>query len=271
MKKFTLILALLFYGYTTEAQLQEEGFAAGTIPAGWTSDNATSGCDWQFGYNGIMPNSGPTVTSKFPSGAVLFDDVTCGTLSADFITLTSPEINISEVSNAEIEIIYNLQVFADRGEFIIEVFDGNAWQQVFFQNVDSPRNTGKNQSVSLDVTAFINNAFKVRFTYNDEGITTAYGLGIDDYKLIDSSVAGIEDLATVGFNYYPNPANDQINLSAVENIKEVNVFNLLGQQVMSEQPLNNTTQLNLSTLPMGTYIVKVQVDNKLGSFKILKE
>jgi hypothetical protein len=271
MKKFTLILALIFYGYTTEAQLQEESFGSTSIPAGWTANNATSGCSWQFGYNGIMPNSGPTITAEFPTGAALFDDSVCGGLSEDFATLTGPEIDLSGDSNAAIEVIYNLQVFADRGEFIIEVFDGNLWQQVFFQDEDSPRNTGTNQSVSLDVTPFTNSQFKVRFTYNDEGLTTAYALGIDSYKLISSAVASVEDLDMLGFNYYPNPADNLINLTALENIKEVNIFNILGQRVIKVQPSETNTQLNLSSLPVGTYIVKVQVDDKLGSFKILKK
>ncbi len=271
MKKFALIFALIFYGFNTEAQLQQEDFGDVNISEGWTSNNATSACNWQYGFTGFMPGSGPTIEADFPTGAVLFDDSLCGGLSEDRITLTTPEIDLSLISNAEIEVIYNLQVFADRGEFIIEVFDGTIWQEVFFQDQDSPRNTGTHQTLNIDVTPHLNNVFKVRFIYDDEGLTTALGLGIDDYKLIDSSVASVNDLALVGFNYYPNPADDLINLTAIKNINEVNIFNILGQQVMFEEPSNTTTQLNLSSLPIGAYIVKVQVDDKVGSFRILKQ
>ncbi len=271
MKKITLIIILLFFGLTIKAQLQEEGFAALNIPTGWTSDNATSGCDWQYGYTGFMPYSGPTLEAEFPSGAALFDDATCGELSADRITLTAPIIDVSGISNAVVEVIYNLQVFADKGEFIIEVFDGSAWQQVFFQNVDSPRNTGVHQTATIDVSTFLNNAFQVRFIYDDEGLVKAYGLGIDNYKLIDSSVASISNLEALGFEFYPNPTNNVLNLTARESINQVNIYNLLGQEVMKKQPSKTSMQLNLFNLPIGYYIVKVQVGNEIGSFKILKQ
>ncbi|MFV1985555.1 MAG: T9SS type A sorting domain-containing protein [Thiohalomonadales bacterium] len=270
MKKIILISAL-FLAIIANAQLQEEGFAATNLPAGWVSDNATSGCDWQYGYTGIMPGSGPTVEADFPTGAVLFDDASCGNLSEDRITLTAPTIDLSGVSNAEIEVVYNLQVFGDKGEFTIEVFDGSSWQQLYFQDVDTPRNTGVHQTMNLDVTPYLNSAFQVRFIYDDEGLTPALGLGIDNYKLFDSSVASIEDLELLGFSYYPNPANNVLQLNARENIVQINVYNILGQEVMFIKPDRTNTQLDLTKLEIGAYIIKVQVDDKLGSFRLLKQ
>jgi Secretion system C-terminal sorting domain len=270
MKRIILISAL-FLAVTANAQLQEEGFASTNLPEGWVSENATSGCDFQYGYTEFMPGSGPTVEADFPSGAALFDDASCGNLSEDRITLTAPVIDLSGLSNAEIEVVFNLQVFGDKGEFTIEVFDGSTWQQLYFQEVDTPRNTGVHQTENLDVTPYLNSAFQVRFIYDDEGLTPALGLGIDNYKLFDSSVASIEDLEVFGFNYYPNPANNILQLSAKEEIVQINIYNILGQEVMFTQPARNNTQLDLTKLEIGTYIVKVQVEDKLGSFRLLKQ
>ncbi|MEN8125450.1 MAG: T9SS type A sorting domain-containing protein [Bacteroidota bacterium] len=272
MKNFTLILVVFFLTFTVDAQqiIQQEGFAGTSIPTGWMSDNLTSGCTWQYGYIGDMPDSGSTTPADFPTGAALFDDSTCGTYSQDHIILTAPELDLSQVSNAEIEVIYNLQVFADKGEFIIEVFDGTIWQQVFFQDVDSPRDTGTHQTANIDVSTFLNSAFKVRFIYDDEGYM-AKGLGIDDYKLSGTSTAGIEDLSMLGFNYYPNPTTDLMILTAAENIEKVNIYNIIGQKVLFEDTSDINVELDLQELPMGTYIVQVQVADKFGSFKMLKQ
>ena len=269
MKKITLLSALFFAVITINAQLQEEGFSNSTIPTGWTASNATSGCAWSFGYSGEMPNSG-TPGSMFPTGAAFFDDGICGALSNDLATLTSPVIDMSSISNSAIEVVYNLQVFAGKGIFKIEAFDGTAWQEIFFQDEDSPRNTGGNETISLDVSTYLNSAFQVRFVYHDEGLQ-AWGLAIDYFKLINSSVASVDDLVELGFSYYPNPSQNILNLSAKENIGMVNIYNILGQEVLSEKPTKTVTQIDLTSLTMGAYFVKVQVDDKNGSFKIIKE
>ena len=271
MKKITLFSFLFFSALISNAQqiLQEEGFASKTIPAGWTSNNATSGCDWKFGYTGNMPQSGNNNPASFPSGAALFDDVVCGAFSSDLITLTGPEVDVSAYSNAEIEIVYNLQVFSNKGEFIVDVFDGTQWNRVFFQDVDSPKDTGENQKASIDVSPYLNSQFKVRFTYNDEGFL-AWGLGIDDYKLVHTSTASVEDLAEKGFHFYPNPSSDVLNLVANENIEKVLVYNILGQVVMNEMPSETQTRINMERLPAGTYMIQVQIGDKLGTYKVLK-
>ncbi len=270
MKKI-ILLSALFLAITVKAQLQEEEFVSTNVPAGWETKNLSSGCDWEFGYTGMMPGSGPTVEASFPTGAAMFNDESCGSLSKDNVSLTSPQIDLRDLSNAEISVSYNLQVFAEKGEFTIEVFDGITWQQIFFQDVDSPRNTGTHETISLDVTPYLNSAFKVRFSYNDEGLPSSWGLGIDSYSLIDSSVASVEDLVNLGFNYYPNPVNNVLKLNANEDIAQVNIYNILGQEVIFKKPSKTSTQIDLTDLEIGTYIIKVQVEDKTGSFRLLKQ
>jgi hypothetical protein len=269
MKKSTLILVAFLFGMATNAQLQVEDFSGNSIPEAWNSENVSSGCDWQYGYTGTMPQSG-SPSASFPSGAVLFDDSLCGNLSNDRISLTAPTINLSGVTNAEIVVTYNLQVFGNKGEFIVEVFDGSNWVEVFLQDIDSPRNTGTNESKTIDVSAFVNNAFAARFIYNDEGGST-WGLGIDNYVLNNNSVAGIEDLADFKFKYYPNPVTNMLKLSSRENIEKINIYNILGQEVMIQNPSKGYAQVDMSSLPIGVYVAHIQIESRTGSVKILKQ
>ena len=272
MKKIALILTMLFAVLVVNAQLQSEGFASTTTPTGWTATNTTS-CSWQYGYTGIMPGSGgPGNEASFIGGA-FFDDSICGNLSQDRAVLTGPTIDLTGVTNAEIVVVYNLQVFGDKGEFIIEAYDGTSWQQVYFQDIDSPRNTGLNQSVTVDVSvqANNNNAFAVRLIYDDEGYS-AIGLGIDNYILNDNTVAGIDKLANFGFEYSPNPViANVLKLKAKEKIEQIKIYNIRGQNVMSRKLSKKSARLNMSNLAAGSYIVHVQINGKLGSFKVLKQ
>jgi hypothetical protein len=82
---------------------------------------------------------------------------------------------------------------------------------------------------------------------------------------------GYEDNAIAGFNYYPNPATNAINLSAQNNIETVAIFNVLGQKVVDQNVEATSTSLDVSNLSVGTYIMKVSVDGQIGTYKIVKK
>ena len=187
MKKFGFMIVALFVGQTILAQIQEESFDATEIPAGWIYEINSDATAWQFGYTGVMPHSGPTIESEFASGAALFNDNNPDKLSNDKTSLTTPVVDLSEVKEAHIAVTYNLQVEDEKGEFSIEVFIGRKWKEVYFQDTSTPKNTGMNEVVLLEVSDFLNDEFQVRFVYDDEGHDITQGLGIDHYELVDSS------------------------------------------------------------------------------------
>ena len=81
---------------------------------------------------------------------------------------------------------------------------------------------------------------------------------------------GVSDNALAGFSYYPNPATEVLSLKSASNIESVSLFNLLGQQVISTEIGATTSDINLSGLTAGTYIMKVTVDGQTGTYKVLK-
>ncbi len=273
MKKLNLLYIVLCMSFVMNAQIQKENFNANTIPAGWTTTTPASGCTWEFGYTGTIKGSGFTTPASFPTGGVIFDDDACGADMNNHIELTSPEVDLvaAGVISAAIEITYNHQTFANDGDFFVDVWDGNAWQNVLTVTGDSPApNTGTNATSTIDVTPYINSAFKVKFIYDDENSLT-WGVGIDDYQLLDTATAGIEDLVGLGFKYYPNPViNDVITLHANEDISLVNVYNTIGQKVIAKKPAALEDTVNLQNLPSGVYIVQVAIGRKEGTFKIIK-
>ena len=74
-----------------------------------------------------------------------------------------------------------------------------------------------------------------------------------------------------GFSMFPNPVKDILKLNALENIQTISVFNLLGQEVMKVLPNTAKTELSMTHLQRGMYIVKVKVGDQLGIYKILKD
>lgn len=78
--------------------------------------------------------------------------------------------------------------------------------------------------------------------------------------------AGIADSVINGFNMYPNPVNDVLNLKADVNIDTVSIYNMLGQKVLT----SSQTQIDMSALPTGSYIVKVQAGEQVASYNLVK-
>ena len=74
-----------------------------------------------------------------------------------------------------------------------------------------------------------------------------------------------------GFKAYPNPVKDVLNLSYTKEISKVSVHNLLGQEVLSKSVNAMQSQIDLSRLAVGTYLVRVTVDGLENTIKIVKE
>lgn len=100
--------------------------------------------------------------------------------------------------------------------------------------------------------------------------TTAF-IYIDDVKwdIIPDLSTGTFD--TANFSYYPNPVTDILTLSYTNIISEVVVYNLLGQQVVAANPNATQTQMDLSGLTNGTYMVKVTSQETVKTIKVVKK
>ena len=99
------------------------------------------------------------------------------------------------------------------------------------------------------------------------------GVGVDGtFKIsaYDASL-GNNSFDNVNFSYYPNPVKNTLNLSYNQEISNVEVFNLLGQNVSSNVINANTAQLDMSNLSKGAYIVKVTSNNQVKTIKVVKE
>jgi hypothetical protein len=96
--------------------------------------------------------------------------------------------------------------------------------------------------------------------------TTAGTFGIQVNTALSSS-----SFDNASFSAYPNPVKDVLNLSYSTDITSIQVVNLLGQEVISRKIGNTSTQLDMSNLTAGAYIVNVTVDDIVKSIKVIKQ
>ena len=63
--------------------------------------------------------------------------------------------------------------------------------------------------------------------------------------------------AVVEFGVYPVPANDIVNVNMSETGATIELINLIGSTVISTVSTDVNTQLNVSSLDAGSYLVRV--------------
>jgi hypothetical protein len=71
--------------------------------------------------------------------------------------------------------------------------------------------------------------------------------------------------------FYPNPIKDKLTISGNDIINEIEVYNALGVLVLSEKINLIKSELDLSRLKRGVYILKIKTENSFKSYSILKE
>ena len=89
-------------------------------------------------------------------------------------------------------------------------------------------------------------------------------------KMIPPQTASIDKLMKYDFSFGPNPTEDFIYLSASKNIGNVEIFNLVGQKSLSTDLRASKGTLDISNLSKGIYIMNVSIDQKLGTYKLIK-
>ncbi|GAB1309573.1 hypothetical protein KH5_22560 [Urechidicola sp. KH5] len=111
-------------------------------------------------------------------------------------------------------------------------------------------------------------AIFIAFSYTGD---FSHRLFIDDLTISGATLSADRSAITKSIEVYPTVANNTFTVKALESINNVQVFNLLGRQIMNEQPTSKETHIDISNLSTGIYIVKVQIGDTIGSYRIVKQ
>ena len=99
-------------------------------------------------------------------------------------------------------------------------------------------------------------------------ITGEYGL---DLYFDRRSTLGIEENSFENFKFYPNPVQEVLNLSANNTIESVSIVSMLGQKVMETSVNQTTSAIDIASLYPGVYLLKVMIDGRSATYKIIKQ
>ena len=116
-------------------------------------------------------------------------------------------------------------------------------------------------------------------TYNKLSIFPNFGVtgavaGVKTYYISDvvfGTTLSIADLKSPGISIYPNPVSDQIQIGWNRVFSKISIFNLQGQEIITENPSQKTAFINTSKLVKGLYLIKLMHEDKVFVSKFTKE
>jgi hypothetical protein len=218
----------------------------GNITAGVRGEGISSVKGQLVDYNGLLefkPMEDATITTT-PS-----------------FTPTAQIVTIAEIlANGD---DYEAELVKVQNVTLADYDDGGAG------TADGTFQNGKNYPMTqgADVLAFRTNFYNVDYITTALPSTPKDIVGLigqyNDFQFTARDLADFSDVAAIsentieGFNMYPNPVKEVLNITTLQNTtKNVQIFNVLGKQVLAKTI--SGTSINVSNLNAGIYIVKVE-------------
>ena len=91
----------------------------------------------------------------------------------------------------------------------------------------------------------------------------------DDIRVAET--LGVSDNEISLIKAYPNPVSNYLNLESLDEILEINLYNILGQNIFKTIPNNNKFLLDMTEFNAGIYLIKVKsIAGKVSTLKVLK-
>jgi len=87
----------------------------------------------------------------------------------------------------------------------------------------------------------------------------------------DGECLSIADFDKLNLLAFPNPIKNTLNISAENVISKISIYDIVGQKVISKAINSTIGIIDTSSLPAGTYIVKVASNDVIKTLKVIKK
>ena len=126
-----------------------------------------------------------------------------------------------------------------------------------------------NEIISL--SDYLENEIKIRFKLVSDNSQRRDGFYFDDVKVnIISSNLSINTQNLLPFKLYPNPAKDKVVIKSDLINYNLSIYNLIGKEVLKLQNQNRETLLDISSLNQGLYLIELEANTTIHTFKLIK-
>ena len=278
-------LLFLFLYTSFSAQIFSENFNLGNLPNGWTVENPSSSENWKIGNQSNF--------AMFPTNAAFFDDDHAAPSSMNSSAkLISPIIDLSNANAPSLSFKYANMVYTVNTSITMEGFNGKTWVKIF-ENFGNAGEWTIDQisakyivdvyadAKNIDLSAFRNSDFKLRFIYNDMG-TYSYGAVIDDILINNGTLSSQVSIVDNDLKVYPNPVQNYFEIISSKIIRKVSVVDISGRVLKQFNAITKEYNIvkhlrtinknyDISNLSKGVYYLIIETSTGTIHKKIIKE
>lgn len=143
------------------------------------------------------------------------------------------------------------------------------WENLVFDFLNQAPGT-ELLSVGLSMGWHYNMA-SIFFNFDTDGATAGEKTYYFDDVVFGEVPLGIDDPVNESLNVYPNPSNNQWNISSMDKISTIEIFDVTGKQVFTASPESRVVIIDATGFPNGTYFTKMMTAKGAGNMKLIKD
>ncbi len=284
MKKTTLFLAAFCIAFTMNAQIFSDDFNAettgSTVYMQWESiDQDGDGNFWEVAdMLDYATNNAPA--HPMQSQAADSDSWEGTAFMPDNFLITKDPLDLTNVTGTTID--YLVGSYQTNGMFIADKYSiylttSNDPTDIVNETPITTRTVGDDAPcdqadgsasaafVSIDASAYDGQVVYLTFRHYD---TIDENSVIIDDVVVDG-ILSVGDESFSGFRYFVD-SNNLLQLSANEPLESISLYNIVGQQIISQKLSNTTETIDLSALNSGVYVATITINGQRKSVKIIR-
>ena len=241
-------------------------------PDAWTNcqtfyDNDGDGAFWYYvNYDVDEAGNNVAASASWVSGA--------GALTPDNWVIMGP-IDLTDHTDALLEwkvrgidpawCQENYSVYVGSSNNYNDLINGSvSYNETIANGGDACGNTFADRS--LDISAATGGLVYIGFRHHD--ITDVFVLNVDDVSVTSSTMSN-EEFTLENIDYTFNQETNILRVTSQELLSNIQIYNMLGQQVLNQDLNDSSVALNLSDLSSSIYVVNVEGNNsKSKTFKL---
>lgn len=92
-----------------------------------------------------------------------------------------------------------------------------------------------------------------------------------EFETLEDESSSISENKVLEFTFYPNPVQTELNINGNAVINKLEVYNVVGELVVSLLPNTKSTSVNMASLPKGVYLVKLELEGENKTLRVIKK
>ncbi len=226
----------------------------------WTNEQVEGASNWTY----TTGANGGSITSAY-QGSLNARFVSQSGVASPVTKLVSPFFDISTLSVPKLTFYYAQEDWSgDQNE--LKVYYRVSVSSPWIEIAHYTENIAAWTYVILDLPS-PSEMYQIAF----EGINYYGRANILDQITVEDQALSSPSFDKSALKVYPNPTKNILNISYNQEISNIEIFNLVGQRVVTISPNANTGQVDMSNLASGAYFVKVTSNNVSNTVKVIKE